>query len=285
MGSANLSTIKRRIKSIKNTIKITRAMGLVANSKMRKCKLKLYSNNEFHKSMKETMNKLVVNEDFYSNYMKVKKSTNSLYIVLSSDMGLCGGFNSGVFAEIEQNIKKNNEKPYIIVCGEKGKNYFRRKEYEIISEFVDIPELVTINESKMVLEKVLSTYNSEDIGIVNIVYCKYINPIEKKVVIEKLLPFGMEDGNEYEKNNNDVVELSNNIDCEELVELYLGQKILNCMLNSKMCEQSFRIETTNNATKNGNDLIDKLKIKYNRIRQSSITNEICEIIGGAEALK
>lgn len=285
MGSANLSSIKRRMKSIKNTIKITKAMGVVANSKMRKCKLKLYSNNEFHKSMKDTMNKLLSNEEFDSNYMKARKSKKDLYIVLSSDMGLCGGYNNGIFTEIEQDIKNNEEKPYILVCGQKGRDYFRRRKYETIAEFVEISEIATLNESKMVLRKIISTYNSEDIGRVNIVYCKYVTPIEKKVVIEKLLPFNIEDNNKYEKNTNEVIEISNNIDCDELVEYYLSQKILNCMLNSRMCEQSFRIEATNNATKNGNELIDKLKIKYNRIRQSSITNEICEIIGGSEALK
>lgn len=283
MGSANLSSIKRRIKSIQNTIKITKAMGVVANSKMRKCKLKLYSNNEFQKSLNDTMKKLLADEEFDGSYMKERRGKKSLYIVLSSDMGLCGGYNNGIFTEIERDIKNNKEKPYILVCGEKGRDYFRRGAYETIAEFVEVPEIATLKESKMVLGKVLSTYNSEDINRVNIVYCKYVTPIEKKVVIEKLLPFNIEDNNENKEN--EVIEISNSIDCDELVEYYLSQKILNCMLSSKMCEQSFRIEATNNATKNGNELIDKLKIKYNRIRQSSITNEICEIIGGAEALK
>lgn len=285
MGSANLSSIKRRIKSIQNTMKITKAMGVVANSKMRKCKLKLYSNNEFHKRINATMNELLSNEEFDSSYMKYRQSKKTLYIVFSSDMGLCGGYNNGIFTEVEQDIKNNSEKPYILVCGQKGRDYYRRSKYETIAEFVEIPEIATLKESKMVLRKVLSTYNSEDIGRVNIVYCKYVTPIEKKVVIERLLPFGMEDNDKHEKSINQEIEISNNIDCDELIEYYLGQKIQNCMLNSKMCEHSFRIEATNNATKNGNELIDKLKIKYNRIRQSSITNEICEIIGGAEALK
>lgn len=289
MGNSNLSAIKKRIKSVKNTIKITKAMRVVANSKMKKCKAKLYSNNEFFEKVTNAATFLKENHDIDNKYMLKNKGDKSIYIVFTSDMGLCGGYNSNIFAAVENEIKNQKEEPYIIACGEKGVDYFKRQRYETIAEYVEMSDNPSIKDAYIILNKVITDY-SKDIGNVKIAYYKYISPAKKEVIVESLIPvntvFIKDDNKESSSKTYDInFNIADNFDIEKFIEFFLQQKLLNSMINAKVSEQYFRIEATSNANKNGNEILYKLRQKYNRKRQSSITSEICEIIGGAEALK
>ncbi|BAH08305.1 ATP synthase F1 subunit gamma [Clostridium kluyveri] len=283
MAGAGLVTIKRRIKSITSTQKITKAMGLIATSKLRKVRKKLEANNKYCELFSSIVNELAMEAEQNNIYIKGNKSNKKLYIALNSDTGLCGGFNANVVNELNSIRSKEKEDFLLITMGQKGKMYFRRLNYNIESEYIDIPDVPTIKETEDVVYKALELYRNGEIGEINIVFTKFISTIKQNVIVEKLLPLEVK---KVEKRNF-IVKFEPSADemIEDIVELHLRQKLLNCIINSKVSEQSSRMTAMDGATKNANDLLDELNLQYNRERQTAITQEITEIVGGAEALK
>ena len=283
MAGAGLIAIKRRIKSITNTKKITKAMGLVATAKLRKSRVKLNYNMEYHNSLIDVIKELLENYEENSIYINGNKSKTKLYIVLTSDTGLCGGFNGAVFNETYERMVQDKANSKMIVVGQKGKNYFARIKQETLAEYVEIPDLPTIKEAKEIASRVLFMYENGEVGEINIVYTKFVSAVKIMSTCEKLLPLDLYNNHGI----NDVVDFEPNLTelLEEAIKFYLKEEILYCMLNSKCSEQSSRMNAMDGATKNADELLEKLKLKYNRIRQSSITQEISEIVGGAEAQK
>lgn len=283
MAGAGLVTIKRRIKSITSTQKITKAMGLIATSKLRKVRKKLEANNKYCELFSSVVNELAIEAEQNNIYISGNKSNKKLYIALNSDTGLCGGFNANVVNELNAIKSKDNEDFLLIIMGQKGKMYFKRLNYSIESEYIDLPDVPTIKETDDVIYKALELYKSGKVGEVNIIFTKFISTIKQSVRVENLLPLKAE---KTEKRNFIVkFEPSAEEMMEDVVKLHLKQKLLNCMINSKVSEQCSRMTAMDGATKNANDLLDDLNLQYNRERQSAITQEITEIVGGAEALK
>ncbi|MCI1945312.1 ATP synthase F1 subunit gamma [Clostridium luticellarii] len=283
MAGAGLVTIKRRIKSITSTQKITKAMGLIATSKLRKVRKKLEANNKYCEFFSSIVNEFVLEAERNNIYINGNKSSKKLYIALNSDTGLCGGFNANVVNETDAVVSKERDNCLLIAVGQKGRMYFKRFGYTTESEYVDIPDIPTIEESGTIAYKALELYKSGKVGEVNIVYTRFISTVKQNVVIEKLLPL---EGKKTEKRNF-IVKFEPSADemMDDVVNLHLKQKILNCMINSKVSEQASRMTAMDGATKNANELLNDLNLKYNRARQSAITQEITEIVGGAEALK
>ncbi|MHC6181262.1 ATP synthase F1 subunit gamma [Clostridium sp. JNZ X4-2] len=283
MAGAGLVTIKRRIKSITSTQKITKAMGLIATSKLRKVRRKLEVNNKYCELFSSIVNEFVLEAEVNNIYISGNRSKNKLYITLNSDTGLCGGFNANVVNEADAIMSKDREKCLLIAIGQKGRMYFKRLNYSTEAEYVDIPDVPTIKEADTIVYKALDLYRSGKVGEVNIVYTRFISTVRQNVIVEKLLPL---ESNKVEKRNF-LVKFEPSADemIDDVVALHLKQKILNCMVNSKVSEQASRMTAMDGATKNANDLLSNLNLKYNRARQTAITQEITEIVGGAEALK
>jgi F-type H+-transporting ATPase subunit gamma len=283
MAGAGLIKIKRRIRSITSTQKITRAMGLIATSKLRKVRKKLESNNKYCDIFSSVVNEFALEVQKNNIYIKGNKSGKKLYIALNSDIGLCGGFNVNVVNKADAIMSKDKDNSLLIIVGQKGRTYFKRLGYSTESEYVDIPDVPTIEESDTVVNKALELYKSEKIGEINIIYNKFISTVRQNVIVERLLPLEVKKTEkrnfliEFEPPADDVI--------DDIVRLHLKQKILNCMINSKVSEQASRMTAMDGSTKNANELLTDLNLKYNRARQSAITQEITEIVGGEEALK
>lgn len=286
MAASGLLGLKRRIKSVTNTKKITKAMGLVATSKLRKSREKLALNNNYEKSLSETMNIIFENNVKPSAYVNGNNSNNKLYIVYTSDAGFCGSFNGNVLNMVKEKLLEHSEDSSVIVIGQKGSDYFKRFKYNVVGDYTGMGDLPTIKEVKDLTSKVLALYKSEEVGEVFVVYTKFVSQMKQIVEIEKLLPFKNEVDDEsylykeYVKFEPEVDALLDNS-----VELYLKQKFLNFMIHSKTSEQAVKMSAMDGATKNANELLDNLKLQYNRIRQGAITQEITEIVGGSEAQK
>lgn len=285
MAGAGLIAIKRRIRSINNTKKITKAIGLVATSKLRKSKEVLNLNNVYYDELKKVMHQILQENEFDNNmYIKGNQSNKKLYISLTSDSGLCGGFNGNVVSKTLDNISQDKENSKLIIVGQKGRAYFKRFNIESIAEYVEIPDIPTIKEVKTILDKATEVFLQEEVGEVNVVYTKFVSAVKQEVKVKRILPFDTEDL----KENNTIVALSEfepsrEKMLESIARSYLNQTLLNLMLNAKTSEQQARMTSMDGSTKNADDLLDKLNLKYNRIRQSAITQEISEIVGGAEA--
>ncbi|QGU94141.1 F0F1 ATP synthase subunit gamma [Clostridium bovifaecis] len=287
MAGAGLIAIKRRIKSINNTKKITKAIGLVATSKLRKARESLSLNNDYYNSFREVMNTVLSDSEVDKNiYFTRNDSNKKLYIALTSDTGLCGGFNGNVVSKTLEYVLKDKENSLLIIVGQKGRVYFRRFNIESVAEYVEIPDLPTIKEAKTILDKALELYSRGEVGEVNVIYTEFVSAVKQEAKLKKLLPIDKDSiGVSHENDENALIEFEPEKGkiLGNISELYLKQTILNLMLNSKTSEQSSRMTAMDGATKNANDLLDKLNLKYNRIRQSTITQEISEIVGGAEA--
>ena len=283
MAGAGLIAIKRRIKSINNTKKITKAIGLVATSKLRKARQKLELNNAYYSSVNEIMNGILADKNLEKGiYFKDNGVNKKLYIVITSDSGLCGGFNGNVIAKTLETISGDRENSVLITVGKKGRTYLKKFKIDSIAEFVEIPEIPTLKEVKAILEKALNLYMNKEISEVNVVYTHFVSSVKQEAKVKKILPITMEEDSEQTSTFVEF-EPDKNIVLEGISELYLKQTLLNLMLNSKTSEESARMTAMDGATSNANDLLDKLNLQYNRIRQSSITQEISEIVGGAQA--
>jgi len=283
MSAAGLITIKRRIKSVTNTHKITKAMGLVATSKLRKSRVKLGVNLKYSEAFDVIMNSVLLNNRKPNVYQTRNDSTKKLYISLTSEAGLCGGYNATVNNETIEAIEKDKENSQLMIVGQKGKVFFKKHQYNTVAEYIDIPDVPGIDDTKAIVTQALSMYRNGEIGEIYVVVTRFISQIKQVVEIEKLLPLPyfeetlVNDYIEFEPDTNEIL--------EGIVENYMKEKMLNFMLNSKCSEQASRMTAMDGATKNANELLDKLKLQYNRIRQGAITQEISEIVGGAEAQK
>jgi F-type H+-transporting ATPase subunit gamma len=281
MAGAGLIAIKRRINSVSNTRKITKAMGLVATAKLRKNREKLLFNEQFYNSTIEIMKNLLDNLEEKSIYVHGNKSKKKLYIVLTSETGLCGAFNGNVVNEAIEQIKDDKDESLIMVVGQKGKNYFNRLKYKTAAEYVEVPDLPTGKEASVIASHALELYKKGEVGEIYVVYTMFVSAVKMTVLTDKLLPVPFYSGHlasgtlKFEPQIEDMM--------DDYVKLYMKECIMYNLLNSKASEHSTRMNAMDSSTKNASDLIDKLNLKYNRIRQSAITQEISEIVGGAEA--
>jgi F-type H+-transporting ATPase subunit gamma len=285
MAGAGLLLIKRRIKSVTNTKKITRAMGLVATAKLRKTRERLVVNGKFTSKFNEAMNDIKncncnKEENIYKNG---NGSNKNLYIVLTSDTGLCGGFNSTVMLKTKEIFEQDINNSVLIIAGQKGRAFFKKLNFDTAAEYVDLPDLPSLKDGRTIAENALSLFNEGKVGTVNIVYTKFNSIIRQTVTVEQLLP--LEHSDEERNETYIKFEPSENELLNSLLPQYLTQKILNFMLNSKASEQGARMTAMDGSTKNANDILDNLNLRYNIVRQGAITQEITEIVGGAEAQK
>jgi F-type H+-transporting ATPase subunit gamma len=283
MAGAGLLIIKRRIKSVTSTKKITKAMGLVATSKLRKCRQRLEVNKKYSTSFNETMEDILKSHEGVNIYRDGNESKKILYIVLTSDSGLCGGFNATVLSSALELVAKDKDNSSLMIVGQKGRSFFKKLNIPVVAEYVDIPDLPRVKEGRTIAEHVLSLYAKSEVGEVYILYTKFVSVLKQTVITEKLLPLGASEDDNYEsyiKFEPNINEIFNSI-----LPLYISERILNYMINSKASEQGSRMSAMDGATKNANDLLDDLNLKYNRVRQGVITQEISEIVGGAEAQK
>lgn len=280
MAGAGLIAIKRRIKSVVNTKKITKAMGLVATSKLRRSREKLALNEQYYSSFNEVMKEILNNSIERSIYTHGNKSDKKLYVVFTSDTGLCGGFNGTVVNKTIDSIGADKDNSLIMVVGQKGKNYFNRLNFETVAEYVEVPDFPTTKDATTIARHALELFEKGEVGEVNVVFTKFVSAVRLVTDTKKVLPLSYEnvDVNEivtFEPDLSDII--------KDSIELYLKEEVLYCMLNSKASEQSSRMNAMDGATKNANELLDKYNLLYNRLRQSSITSEISEIVGGAAA--
>ncbi|EHI97458.1 ATP synthase gamma chain [Clostridium sp. DL-VIII] len=281
MGAAGLLDLKKRIRSVENTKKITNAMGLVATSKLRKTKNELVVNNKFIEITEPTVKNLAATASLEGAniYFDGNDNENKLYVLMTSDSGLCGGFNSGVVSYLDSIIKDKKKTSKVILVGAKGAGYLKRIKVEPVAEYVGISDLPTVSDAKLIFDKALEMYLNGEVSEVNIIYSEFISSVNQQQKCVKILPIDKPE----EKSNPYLIEPDLGIVLEDALNIYLKGKIRNVLLSSKCSEQSTRMTAMDGATKNANDLLSNLKLKYNRIRQGAITQEISEIVGGAAA--
>ena len=292
----SLDDLKKRIKSVKSTQKITKAMKMVAAAKLRKAQEKAESGRPYSEKMNKIIMNLVNDNSDKSSLPKLMTQDNNdnthLFVIVTSDRGLCGGFNTNIckLAKLKiKSSKEQNKNIKIITVGLKAQDQFKRDfEKSIIKSinFKGIKE-VTFNEAEQVSKIILQLFNEKKLDKAYLFYNKFKNVITQIPTVEQIIPIKLLDKNESLKNEESSLyefEPEKNEILEEMLPKNLSTQIFKAFLENGASEQGSRMTAMDNATRNAGDLVDKLTINYNRSRQASITKELIEIISGAESL-
>lgn len=279
----SLQQTKTRIRSVASTKKITKAMELVATSKLKRAKDLNIKITPYKNEVFEIISYCVKNiqeKDYkYFNENKVEKK---LYIIVTSSLGLCGGYNIAV-EKFAMDLLENGDD--IIVIGSKGINYFKDKGFKMICSYPELPDLsVRESISEDVARKVLAAFDSGNYKNINMIYTKFINSLTFDPQVVQLLPLSsIVEVNKIHKElllEPTAEEVLNN-----LLPFYLTTSIKGLLFESMLSEQASRRTAMENATDNATELEDKLLLEFNKSRQASITQEITEISGAANAIK
>jgi len=284
---SSMKAIKKRITSVNNTKKIMKAMNLVAASKLQKSKARLDSIRPMYGDIKKVMDNIRTSavDDIVVPFAEEREVKNILYIILTSDRGLCGSYNATVSKEALAYVEAHKDKnAKIIAVGSKGWDYFRRRGKEIVHRCEAASEASSFTDAELLGSKVAELYTSGDVDEVYIVYTHFESVLSHIPYIEKLLPLKMA-GNEA----SDTMSSSMSYDPDIItfithaVPMYLNITIFGAMMEAAVCEQASRMTSMDSATRNATEILDDLTLEYNRKRQGMITQEITEIVSGANA--
>ena len=281
---ASLQDIRRRIKSVKSIQQITNAMNMVATSRLRKAKEAAVANKPYADKMAQVVSDIADNSgDFTHPLLEVRQEGKKLILVMASDKGLAGAYASNAFKEAVAGIedKSNTE---IVAVGRKTDAFFRNRDYEVAKSYIGISERPSYVDAREIAVDLISRFVSGEVKEISMVYTRFVSAISCVPETVKLLPFGNLAGQGgthaeyiYEPDAQSVLGY--------MLPQYLVTTIYAALLQAAASELSSRMNAMSNATDNAQELIAKLDLHYNKVRQAGITREITEIVGGAEALK
>lgn len=274
--------IKNRIKSVDSTKKITKAMQLVAASKLRKCKERMEENREYAKYLKETVDSILSSIDNFDHpYLSENDSNKTLRIVFTSDMGLCGAYNANIFKLIKSEAKDDD---FLIILGSHGINWANHEHLNVVESLSNVDE-EGYEDIVRIAQKALQMYCNNEIGKIEVVYTRFVNAVTFEPVSQVLLPVNKDDVKEEKQTSIETIfEPSGEEILDDLVPMYLKSVLFSYWLETKTSEQASRQTAMENATDNAEELRDMLELEFNKARQAAITQEITEIVGGANAL-
>ena len=293
---ANLKELRNRISSVSSTQKITKAMQMVAASKLRRAQENVETARPYSDKLGDILNNLSASFSGQDNAPELLAGNGNdkshLLIVATSERGLCGGFNTSIVKLVKEHIsqlKGEGKEVKLIVIGKKGKELLQRDFGQEIIDIYDFSEVKDLGfiEAEKVAENILSLFEEGKFDICSLYFAKFESVLSQVPVCQKLIPFDIESEvneekdienicYEYEPDEEDIL--------KELLPKNLSVQILRALLENVASEFGARLTAMDNATRNASDMIDDLTITYNRSRQASITSELIEIISGAEAL-
>lgn len=290
--------IRRRIKSVVSTQKITKAMKMVSAAKLRKTQSTLLAVRPYSDKIQEVMNHLLDGGDDYDTpFLQPRDEVkNILYIVIAGDRGLCGGYNINLLRFAERQLQevpegKNGE---MLLIGSKTSEHFRtRPQYNVMDVFTNIGDTPNVSQGKALSDYVIKKYLDGEVDEVHVVYSKFISVLTQVPDCQQVLPIpaakaeaqedaekaGMQAETDYifEPGGKEILDV--------ILPKYVDSSIYRLLLEAKAGEHGARMTAMDSATDNASDLIDKLTLSLNRARQAQITTEITEIVGGAAALE
>lgn len=283
----NLSGLKAEITSVSNIGKITGAMELVATAKLKRIQKRAQGVQMYVSEVYSLFNEIIVNSEkskyLRSNAEGLKKT---LYVVVNSNLGLCGGYNSNLNKVVKAEIKKDDE---IYAIGNKAVSFCKNNHYKIKKQDLSVDVDFTSESAREIAINILTMYNSGEFDEIKLAYTKFINSVTMEPTILRIFPIIKIADNKKEKEEpkGPVAQMAFEPDAESVlsssVSLYLNTIIFGTFIESQLSEQASRRTAMEAATKNGKDLKSSLSLLYNRKRQAAITQEITEIVSGADA--
>ena len=282
---ANLKDIRNRIKSVKSIQKVTKAMKMVAASKMRRAQERTEEARPYAKRLAEVINHLLPDVDRnLLPLLNIREIKRVGYVVVSSDRGLAGSFNTNVLKTAQAEIETIGKKNVDVCCiGKKARDHFKRRNYNIIESHIEFWNELKFGNALAIGTGIISHFTQKYVDEIHVVYNEFVNVASQHVVSERLLPLVFESDKKpiidrlYEPNKDDLV--------KSLIPRHLNIQMWKYLLESYASEQAARMLAMENATGNAEDMIKELTLKFNKARQAAITKEMLEIVSGAEALQ
>jgi len=285
---ASTRDIRRRIKSVKSTQQITKAMKMVAAAKLRKAQEAVVAARPYAVKLTEVLGRVAsAAGDVSHPLLEAREENKVAYIIITADRGLCGGFNSNTIRYAAREIQGLNNLS-VIAIGRKVRDYFKRQgNVQVAAEYVALGEYVDFSQAQEIAKFVIEKYTAGDFDTVYLVYSEFINTLTQKPTKTKLLPIEPPTDQQEKAGSSAsyTFEPSAEFVLSELLPKYIEVSLYRAILESKAGEQGARMTAMESATKNAKDMIDNLTLSLNRARQAAITTEISEIVGGAAALE
>lgn len=313
---ANLKAIRDRIQSVKNTKKITEAMRLVAAARVRRAQEQVIATRPFADRLAQVLYGLQTRLRFEEANLPLlrKREVRSVgVLVISGDRGLCGGYNTNVIKRAENRTKELKAEGVdykFVIVGRKAAQYFQRREQPIDATYTGLEQIPTAAEATKIADELLSLFLSETVDRIELVYTKFVSLVSSRPVVQTLLPLdpqGLEAqddeifrlttrGGQFEVERSKVTTPTRALPrdmifeqdpvqiLDSLLPLYLSNQLLRALQESAASELAARMTAMSNASDNAKELINTLTLSYNKARQASITQQILEVVGGAEAL-
>ncbi|MGO5096565.1 ATP synthase F1 subunit gamma [Agathobaculum sp. LCP25S3_E8] len=284
MASGNMKDIKRRIKSVQSTMQITKAMELVASSKMRRAKERALAARPYFNTMYETITRLAAatrgGDSVYTRRRDVK---NSLYIIIAGDRGLAGGYNANLFklaaAEME------GKKAQVVTIGKKAQEHYAKRDWPVAADYPGIAETMKISDTHEIVEHMLRMFRSGQVDEVFLCYTQFVSPLQQEPKCIQLLPANFDRSEQGEKTTGARVlteyDPSPEAVFDAIIPEYLYGVLYGAVVESYCSEQSARRMAMEAASDNASEMIENLNLSYNRARQAAITQEITEIVAGS----
>ena len=284
---STLRDIKRRISSVQNTEQITKAMKMVAASKLRRAQDAILASRPYAHKMLEVLSSLALRTNPQAHPLLMTREPKKVdLVVVTSDRGLCGAFNSNIIRQAEQFMEKHADWEITLhLVGRKANDYFKRRDVDIRKVSLNILSDVSVAHAIAVGEDVVENYLAGEIDRVYMVYNEFKSAIQQKVIVEQLLPIEPMDIAEDYYPVEYTFEPSEDVLLEELLPRHINVQVYRVFLESVASEHGARMTAMESASKNAAEMIDKLTLLYNRTRQAAITTELIEVVSGKEAMK
>ncbi len=282
---ANLLDIRRRIRSVKNTEQITKAMKTVSAAKLRRAQERMFAARPYADQLRTILGNLSARvEDLRHPLLEVRPEKRILMVVVTADRGLCGAFNSNISKAAQDFLKTNREKnAELMAVGRKGRDYFRLRGATIAEEHIGVFAKLDFEHARTIGERIVELYSAAETDAVYLAYNEFKSVLQQRIVIERLLPLGS-DELEVEASRVDYIyeqppqEIFN-----RLLPQYVDVQVHRALLESAASEHGARMTAMDTASRNAGEMIDTLTLNMNRIRQAAITRELIEVVSGASA--
>jgi F-type H+-transporting ATPase subunit gamma len=282
----SLLDIRRRIRSVKNTQQLTKAMKTVAAARLRRAQERVVSARPYAEQLRKVLSNLTSHiENVTHPLLEVRPEQRILFVIITADRGLCGAFNANIIRAAQTFIREHSDKTLnLALVGRKGRDFFRRRRGAPFAEFVNIFLRLDYGHAKDISETVVKAYSEKEVDAVYTVYNEYKSVIQQRVVVEKLLPLSRSELDPTHPGPDYIFEQPPQDIFNRLLPRYVEVQIYRALLESAASEHGARMAAMDTASRNAGDMIDMLTLNMNRLRQAAITREIIEVVSGAGAL-
>ncbi len=282
----NLRDIRRRIRSVRNTQQVTRAMKIVAAAKLRRSQDRILAARPYARQMLHVLTSLAARANPEEHPLLQERGAERIEVlVITSDKGLCGPFNTNIIRRASEFLEEHRERVLTLhLVGRKGRDFFRRRGAKITREYLELSRKVEYADAARIAGDIIERYVSRDLDAVHMIYNEFKSVLRQQVVLEQLLPIRKLESDEPLATQDYIYEPSSKELLDALLPKHVEYQVLRALFESSAAEHAARMTAMDSATRNAGDMIQDLTRTLNRVRQAAITREIIEVVSGAEAL-